>query len=146
MKSLSSIHNLQKKALRIISKSKYLAHHIPICHSLQLLNLPDLYNLKALTFFYDYYHGKLPPFFNNKLSFQLSRNNEMILKTQYRRTDIAAMFLFNTLPSIWNPLPTDIKSQINKSKNTFVSKVKSFLINKYENWECTDDNCYACMQ
>ena len=61
MSSLSLIYNLQKRALRIISKSHPRSHHIPICSSLQLLDLEDIYNVRALSFFYDFFHDKLPP-------------------------------------------------------------------------------------
>ena len=63
MKSLSSTHILQKRSLRILSKSPHFEHHIPICSRFNLLDLQDLYHVKALTFLHDFYHGKLPPFF-----------------------------------------------------------------------------------
>ena len=146
MKSLLCIHKLQKRALRIISKEGFQSHHIPICNNIQLLDLEDIYNLKALSFLYDYHHGKLPPFFKNKLEFSNNRINELVLKTRYRRTDIASATIFNTLPSIWNPLPNKIKLCITKSKKIFLKEVKIHLLLQYEGWECKEADCFACKQ
>lgn len=144
MKNLHPISILQKRALRIISNSHYLAHHIPICYELKILDLEHLYNIKALSLFYDYFHGKLPPFFVNKLSLHYNRHNELIIKTQFRRTDLASTLVFNTLPTIWNTLPSDLKSYLSKTKKTFLSKMKNYYISSYENWKCLNTNCYAC--
>ena len=45
------IHELQKKALRIIYNSKFLVHTKPICKSLNLLKVQDIYQLAILKFF-----------------------------------------------------------------------------------------------
>ena len=42
------IHLLQKKALRIITNSKYLAHSEPICKQLGLIKAPDMYRIAIL--------------------------------------------------------------------------------------------------
>lgn len=144
MRSLSNIHNLQKRALRIVSKTYFLAHHIPLCFNLKILDLPELYNVKALSFFYDFYHGKLPPAFCNIFSLCNDRNNQLFIKTQYRRTDLAASTIIHTLPNIWNPLPADLKLLISKSKSNFMSNIKKYYIALYENWVCDKTDCYSC--
>ena len=145
MKSLSSTHILQKRSLRILSKSPHLEHHIPICSRFNLLDLQDLYHVKALTFLHDFYHGKLPPFFSNKLQFYFPRrSNDMLLKSNFRRTSLADTLLFNTLPEIWNPLPSNIKTAISKSKATFVLTIKNFYLSNYKSWECSTTNCRSC--
>ena len=144
MSTLNKVHKLQKRALRIISKQGFYCHHIPLCFSLQLLDLEHLYNLKALSFFHSYYHGNLPPFFSNKINLYYTRDGCLQIKTQHRRTNIAASNIFHTLPNIWNNLPPLLKSEISKSKNTFLSKVKSHYLGSYENWKCIHLNCYIC--
>ena len=141
---LSNLHNLQKRAIRIVSKTNSKAHHIPLCFNLKLLKLDDLYCIKALAFFYDYYHNRLPPFFHGKLQLLYSRDDELFIQTKYRRTDTAACHLFHTLQNIWNPLNKSLKSQITKSKSLFLSSLKDFYISQYETWNCSHAECYSC--
>ena len=137
-------YNLQKRALRIISKSHPRSHHIPICSSLQLLDLEDIYNVRALSFFYDFFHDKLPPYFNQFVSLRYSRNDELFIKTRFHRTNIASSSLCHTLPYIWNPLPIEIKNNLLKSKFTFIRSLKNYYLDKYSNWECHTHQCYSC--
>ena len=144
MKTLTSVHKLQKRALRTVSKQGYFSHHIPLCYTLQILDLEHIYDMKALSFLHDYYHGKLPPFFNDKFNFFTNRNNELCLKIHYRRTDIASSSLYYTLPNIWNTLPNELKLYISKSKRVFLREVKKHFWELYSNWECDLNNCFIC--
>ena len=60
-----SIDKIQKKAIRTITYSNYIAHSEPLLTSLNLLKVKDLFNLKILKFLFNLYHNKLPPYFNN---------------------------------------------------------------------------------
>ena len=60
-----SIDKIQKKAIRTITYSNYIAHSEPLIKSLNLLKVKDLFNLKILKFLFNLYHNKLPPYFNN---------------------------------------------------------------------------------
>ena len=60
-----SIDKIQKKAIRTITYSSYIAHSEPLLKSLNLLKVKDLFNLKILKFLFNLYHNKLPPYFNN---------------------------------------------------------------------------------
>ena len=144
MSTLTNLHILQKKAIRVVSKTHSRAHHIPLCYSHEILDLADLYSVKALSFLYDYVHNDLPPFFYDKLEFYISRDNDLLIKTKFRRTNIASGHLFNTLPNLWNPLDRSLKSEIYKSKVTFMTKIKTYFINTYKNWTCSHDNCRSC--
>ena len=144
MAHLSKIHLLQKSAFRIIAKTHYQAHHIPLCYQLELLDLPELYSIKALSFLHQYIHGYLPPSLSNIISFYYSRNDELLIKTQYCRTNIASSTIIHTLPNIWNPLPKDLKIAIFQSKATFYSKIKTYFFSTYSIWKCQTKNCYSC--
>ena len=50
-----SIHGLQKKAIRIISKSHFRAHTDPLFSELNILQLPDLHDLVQLIFYYKHF-------------------------------------------------------------------------------------------
>ena len=60
-----SIDKIQKKAIRTITYSSYIAHSEPLLKSLNLFKVKDLFNLKILKFLFNLYHNKLPPYFNN---------------------------------------------------------------------------------
>ena len=60
-----SINKIQKKDIRTITYSNYIAHSEPLLKSLNLLKVKDLFNLKIIKFLFNLYHNKLPPYFNN---------------------------------------------------------------------------------
>ncbi len=60
---------LQKKIIRIQSRSKYNAHTEPIFKELKLLKLEDILKLQELKLYYKYKNNKLPHYLQN-LSFQ----------------------------------------------------------------------------
>ena len=58
------VNQLQKKAVRIVSGSQYLAHTEPLFKHLNILKAKDLYSLKLLKFYYNLSYGSLPSYFN----------------------------------------------------------------------------------
>ena len=61
------LESLQKKALRFMTNSSYLAHTIPLLIKHGLLNVRDMYKLKLLKFYYKLSYNLLPPYFNNDI-------------------------------------------------------------------------------
>ena len=59
------LDSLQKKALRFMTNSSYLAHTTPLLIKHGLLNVGDMYKLKLLKFYYKLSYDLLPPYFNN---------------------------------------------------------------------------------
>ena len=55
---------LQKKVLRLITNSNYLAHTTPLLIKHGLLNVRDMYKLKLLKLYYKLSYDLLPPYFN----------------------------------------------------------------------------------
>ena len=62
--SLNKLELLQKKALRLMTNSNYLAHTTPLLIKHGLLNVRDMYKLKLLKLYYKLSHDLLPPYFN----------------------------------------------------------------------------------
>ena len=60
-----SIDKIQKKAIRTITYSNYIAHSEPLLKELNLLKVKDIFQLKILKFLFKLYHNTLPPYFNN---------------------------------------------------------------------------------
>ena len=60
-----SIFKLQKKAVRVMTKSKFFAHTDPIFQTENILKFSDLRRLSELKFYYKLLHGSLPHYFRD---------------------------------------------------------------------------------
>ncbi len=61
-----SVTKLQKKAVRIITLSKYNAHTEPIFKKLKLLKVEDILKLQQLKIYFKYTNNMLPWYFNKQ--------------------------------------------------------------------------------
>ena len=61
---VNGVSKLQKKTVRIMSNSEYLAHSEPLFKTLKLLKIEDLYTLKLMKFYYNFSYNLLPSYFN----------------------------------------------------------------------------------
>ena len=59
-----SLDKIQKKAIRTITYSHYIAHSGPCLKELNLLKVKDIFQLKILKYLFKLYRNKLPPYFN----------------------------------------------------------------------------------
>ena len=57
------LHLLQKKALRIITKSDYLTYTEPTCQKLRILKISDMLSVALWKFYYILTNSKLPEYF-----------------------------------------------------------------------------------
>ena len=55
---------LQKKAIRLITNIKYIAHTNPLFKRLKLLKIVDISKLRALKLYFNLYNGLLPAYFH----------------------------------------------------------------------------------
>ena len=87
---------LQKKAVRIITCSKYNAHTKPLFKTVKLLKFTDLLKLRELNVYYNFVHKLLPMALQN---WQIIRNTNIhehntrqtnfhIYRTQHTRHDL----------------------------------------------------------
>ena len=107
---------LQKKAIRIITKSKYNAHTDPIFKHLNLLKVKDVFILQSLKFYYRYKNEKLPRYFNNMFLHVRDIHNHDTRNSQYMhiprtrrsKTNKSARY---SIPGIINNFPSTIKER-----------------------------------
>ena len=64
VKKNHKIHMLQKKAIRIISNAEFTAHTEPLCKSLRIVQVPDMFRIALWKFYYKLINHTLPPCFN----------------------------------------------------------------------------------
>ena len=144
------LEKLQKKAIRIISGSRYNAHTEPLFKSLRLLKMNDLFQMNLLKFYYRLSHGTLPPYFNtfnlmnqSEIHSHNTRNSHRIAPNR-TRTQIAQFSVRNRLPSVVNNTDTSILSKVfTHSSGGFNNYVKNAIIDSYSS-ECNIINCFVC--
>ena len=148
--SCQRLIKLQKKAIRIISRSKYNAHTGPIFKTLDILTLDDLFNLNALKFYYKYIRDTLPPYFysfnivtQGSIHEHMTRQRDLI-RTERPRTVFAEKRLRVYLPKLVNETPVLLLDKIaTHSIQGFSSNIKRFYLHAYES-ECSIPHCYVC--
>ena len=65
--NFNSISKLQKKVIRTVTRSNYIAHSEPLLKELHLLSVKDLMDLKLIQFLRKLYDKNLPIYFNEYL-------------------------------------------------------------------------------
>ena len=148
--SCQRLIKLQKKAICIISGSKYNAHTGPLSKSLDILTLEDLLNLSALKFYYKYIKDTLPSYFYSfRIVTQGSIHDHMtrqrdLLRTERTRTTFADKGLRVYLPKLINETPIPLLEKIaTHSIQGFSNNIKRTYLNTYES-ECSTPHCYVC--
>jgi hypothetical protein len=148
----NEIAKLQKKAIRVVTNSKFNAHTEPLFKNLHLLKVEDIYKLHQLNFFFKKENGNLPVYFDN-FRFQTNRDTHPY---ETRRTaliaprlnhEFAKLSLRHNLIKLLNDTPSAIKDKVwTHSFHSFSSYTKKHFLNAYSN-TCTDrNNCYVCIQ
>lgn len=121
---------MQKKAIRIITKSGYNAHTNAIFKSTSILPFEKIIYLSAAMFMHSYEYGYAPKAFENvwlknndrNLMYGLRNNNDYIVPQP--RLDVFKKSPLYYLPYLWNNL-NDNKYQQNPF--TFKIAIKNFL-------------------
>ena len=145
------ILKLQKKAMRIITLSKYNAHTDPLFKLLNLLKVQDIFKVFQMKFYHNYVNNKLPNYFDD---LPLAMNNERYhyntrirynMYTGLVNHEFAKKSLRYCLPNTINSTPMIIKEKIfTHSLKGFSLYFKNSLILSYSDI-CTVPNCYVCM-
>ena len=140
------IEKLQKRAVRFITQSKYLAHTDPIFIKLNLLKIQDIFKLNQLKFYYKYLTKSLPDYFQNLIFTRQSRYNT-------RRSDdltpskvnhvFATKCISHNIPNVINRLPNEIRDKfLTHSFSGFVLYTRIYFIKMYQP-QCLIENCYV---
>ena len=145
----SRLHKLQKRALRIITNSKYNAHTEPLFKNLNVLKLPDIYKSSVLKFYFKYENNTIPDFFKQTnfictaVHTYATRGAETI-RIPGMRTACAQQSLRYLLPKYILSTPHNILQKVHThSFNGFAWYVKKLTIENYVA-ECRIPNCYIC--
>ena len=140
-KKLDKIAKLQKKAVRIITNSKYNAHTDPIFGKLNILKFDDLVDSKIYEFVSKFFLNKLPSTFND-IFIPLSSNRSKNLRYEIPISKHLEKFLSALFPQKWNNLGNALKSS--KSENSLKKNFKKSTIDKYKSFKCSKRKCFPC--
>ena len=133
---LNKIRMLQKKAVRIINNSDYLAHSEPLFKQNNLLKIEDIYKLQLGLLMYKLSREALP----NSISILFQRNIEIHNHNTRNsndyfmheaRTNTRKFTIKYSGPLFWNSIPEHIQNST--SENQFKNKLKQRLLSTYCN-------------
>ena len=146
---LKSTNNLTKRAIRLITKSKYNSHTEPLFKKTNILTLPHLYEQQVTLFLYDYHLKNLPLSFNNTFPY-----TQDIRTRNTRSTDL--FYTPTPRTKFTEKLPIHSFSKIaNKHAHLFNKPTRISLknaltqefLNSYSNnIQCNNPHCPDCTQ
>ena len=133
--SLHPLIVLQKKAVRIITFSDFLAHTSPLLKELNLLKFIDIVDLHTAVFMFQYSGGNLPCNFNGYFNLVCNTHfydTRTASKTTFSlpliRTNHGLLNIRFCGPKIWNTIDKSFKLL---SLNCFKKKLKNKKIELY---------------
>ena len=145
---------LQKKAVRIVTKSNFVAHTDPLFRQLNVLKIKDMFKVKSLKFYYKLSYGLLPKYFNSYIH-KLEEEPVRVLRRNIihppliKRVYAECNLLFQLIKLI-NILKVDPNDQIIKKVKLkthsyigFGFNVTQIFLSQY-NLTCTLRYCYSC--
>jgi hypothetical protein len=148
---LNPLIKIQKKAIRIVSKSKWNSHSEPIFQRLGIMRFEDMIKYSQLEFMHLFEHQRLPESFKNIWrtrneilsvdNYSLRRAIDLHIETP--RTNFSQKLPLHTFPSLWNTLEPEMK-QLWPPK-LFKKTLKSQLLSKLNSIiNCENPFCPDC--
>ena len=142
---------LQKRAIRVVTCSKFNAHTEPLFKSLNLLKLEDRLYVSVLKLYYRLCHGNLPAYVTNVFTrvvpgttHDYDLRTSGIFKMPTTHTCVAERCIRFILPKIINDTDPSVADKVDThSFQGFTNYVKVTKINSYAT-RCLIANCYIC--
>lgn len=149
---LDTVFKLQKRAIRIVCGKHHLAHTAPLFKTLNILQLPDIFSLSILKFYYKFENQQLPLSLlklkirkNSSFHSYNTRNRHKLSTPTFRHSFFCKSILY-TVAHFVNSLNTDIKDKIRThSLSNIISRYKIQTISNYQ-VTCQIYHCYICLK
>ena len=146
---MGRLEKLQKRAVRIITRSKYNSHTDPLFKKLNLLKVNDLFETNVLKLYYKYQNKTLPIYISNMFaeftcthSYKLRKKS--ILDNEGSNKPSGDKCIRHHLPVVINNAKPDILDKISTHTiQGFAFYIKRITINNYR-LECVDRDCFIC--
>ena len=129
--SLNPLVILQKKCIRTITKSDYLAHSKPLFLKSKLLTINQLFDFNCTQFIFKIlYTGQYPDYklklLENQASHDHNTRNRTLLRPPFERLKKFMVSFFNNGIKVWNNISEFVKTS--KSIRTFKIRMKNWLL------------------
>lgn len=133
-KHIHCITVLQKKAIRLITKSSYNAHTAPLYKQTNILKLDDIYKVLLAKHMYRYYNKSLPPPLLELYNLNQTIHNHQTRQSQLvhvkpTKIDLVLRSFIHTAPETWSSIPDEIKKAT--SLKSFNRLIKKYFLSKY---------------
>ena len=125
---MSQLFLLQKRLVRLITNSEFLAHSDPLFYRTQILKIKDIYTYLIAI---DAYKKNSANNFTHPTHRHNTRGRENFAIPNYRRLEISKRSLEYSIPTVWNTIPIDIRNT--SSLHIFKKRLKTYLIAQYFN-------------
>ena len=150
----SRIEALQKKAIRLVTNSAYIAHTTPLFIEEGLLKVQDIFKLKLLKFYYKLSNNLLPPYFEGYLDVinreppralrQHFIHQPMIKRSYAECTPLLQLIkLINAMRRDPTDTILEIIAQNNQSYCQLSYNIKKIYLDAYDPI-CRIRNCFVC--
>ena len=138
---------LQKRSIRLITKSRYNSHTNNLFKQLHILKLQDIFKASCLQLYYMIYNKLTPLYFQqqiptNSMIHNFDTRQSQLLHTHNINTSLQKQTINYKITKIYNSLPDHLKV-IDSTKKKFCSKIKKYYISSYP-VNCTLHQCYIC--
>ena len=113
---------MQKRAIRVISNTKYRHHTDPLFKINNVMKVSDLYKQRVFLFTYDLINNNLPASFKDFSILENATNYDIITRQQNRlyitrpRTTISSKLPNHNFVKIWNDFNENLQHCISKPK------------------------------
>ena len=146
---LGRLEKLQKRSVRIITRSKYNAHTDPLFKSLNLLKLKDIFELSVLKLYFKFKHDLLPVYTSNMFTESIRNPHynlrargplELANPSNVSGEKCLRCYLLNFINNSVSEVLDKVNSHSYEGFSFFIkrTKVNSYRIN------CTVPDCYIC--
>ena len=129
--TLNRLVVLQKRIIRVITKSCFDAPSVPLFYEHNFLNSRNIYMLQIGLFMFVFKNKLLPAsfhgmFLSSSQLYSYHTRNVMIYRFQFSRTNFRKFTIAYQGPNVWNTLPAEPKDE--SSKNVFRMNFHRFLV------------------
>ena len=128
---MSYLFKVQKRAVRIITSSSYLAHTLPIFSNIKIPSIYNIYNYQVLIFMLKQKKGLLPSIFNNMfiqnntIHSHNTRQDNNIHVSAFR-SRLSQQTIRFTGTKLWNFVYTKLKTNI--SLSSYKHNLKEYIV------------------
>ena len=129
--NLKRLQILQKRIVRLLTSSSFLAHTAPLFKKLKILDINRINSFCTGLFMYSYHNKLLPPPFLNLFStsnqfHNYNTRNADTYRSHACRTNIKQFTMLSRGPKLWNSLPDTVKNA--GTLNCFRNRIRKYLL------------------